>query len=310
MRKAICLPVAAVVGGLVGLAVRQSYLSSAFDPGSGVYLKGTPAAYGLGIVMLVVAVLLVWLSQGKHRTFAGEYHKAFALDHQVPLVGILASVFLFAAAGVLNLHAFLTSPINVITGTKELSFLYALLGIFCLLTAASLFLMAKRIRAGKEPPAPLTLIPGYTACIWTMVNYQAWAQKPVIQSYMFLLLAVLLSMVGCCLMASFCYGKGPVTVTLLVCSLGGSACLLLLGDGMPLYTTILCLALAFYQLSMVLALGLNDAKPAPAAPVFQCPSAAAACAPEACASCPGCAPQSGETVPPAEGKEEPQQENS
>jgi hypothetical protein len=169
--------------------------------------------------------------------------------------------------------------------------------------------MAKQIRAGKEPPAPLTLVPGYTACFWTLANYQDWAQEPVIQSYIFLMLAVLLSMVGCCLMASFCYGKGPVAVTLLVCALAGELCLLLLGDGMPLYVTILCLAMAFYQLSMVLALGLNDAKPAPAAPVFQCPSAAA-CAPEACASCPGCAPQSGEPVPSAEGKEEPQEENS
>jgi hypothetical protein len=279
-QKAVLLPVIAVVGGLVGLFVRQAYLNTDFDPGTGLYTGPTASAYGMWVVLILVLAALVVLTRGEHRVFQDQYTAAFALDHQATLIGNLAGVFLFAAAGVLNIYGYISAPVYLMTGQKEVSIVRALLGFLCLMSAVSIFLIAKRLRAGQPVVGLLPVIPGFTSCIWVMSNYQIWAQEPVLQGYLFYLLAVLLSMVACYFLASFAFGKGQVALTLVLCLLSASLCIMVLGDGLNLYDSVLCLAMVFYLLSMAGALLIQDGKPQPSA-----------CPPTGCQGCPGCAPQ-------------------
>ena len=117
-----------------------------------------------------------------------------------------------------------------------------------------------------------------------MLSYQEWAKDPVVSHYVFPLLAALLAMVACYLIAAFAFGKGKVRAALFFASAAAAVGIMLLADGEALYLVSLRVGLILWLLSMAGCLADNAARPAPPAVLPE------GCAPADCASCPGCTP--------------------
>lgn len=284
MRKALILPAVAVVGGLIGLVVRSRFLIQAFEPGTGLPIGGVPVTYAMWAVALITAAAIIALSLGKHRTFEKAYTSAFGRGNMVQTSCTLAAAGLFLAAGFFNIEAFVSSPVNTYTLARTVSVVRPILGVVCLGAAAGIWFVTQEMKRFKQAASIWILMPGFASCLWVMANYQNWAQDPTIERYLLSLVAILLSMVGCYCLPGFAFGKGQVTLTLIICHLAGAFGIMVLGDGLPLMDTALILAMVFYLVSMASVLLDNDARPEPPKP-----EAPPTCG-GSCHGCTGCGP--------------------
>lgn len=283
MKKPVVLPIVAVVGGLLGLAARQVQLRTAFEPGTGLPIQGSAASYALWGVLLLTALVLFVLSQGKHRTFEKCYTSAFGTTSMVWLSGELAGAALLVLAGFCSVEAFVSAPIDEFTAAKTVSIFRPILGVACLAAAAGIWFTVQATRSGRRQTESLWLLmPGVVGCLWVLCNYQTWAQEPVMEHYFCLMLVALVAMVTCVSAAGFAFGKGKVSGTVFGCFFGGCLCIVSLCDGLALCDVALLLGMGFYLLSMGGILLTNDAKPEP-------PAGAPACG-GTCQGCPGCGP--------------------
>ncbi|MBR2491460.1 MAG: hypothetical protein IKB65_08275 [Ruminiclostridium sp.] len=284
MRKALVLPAVAGIGGLIGLVVRQRFLVQAFEPGTGLPVGGVPVTYAMWAVALITAAAIIALSLGKHRTFEKAYTSAFGRGNMIQTSCTLAAAGLFLAAGFFNIEAFVSSPVNAFTMAREVSIVRPILGVVCLGAAAGIWFVTQEMKSFRQVKSIWTLLPGFACCLWVMANYQTWAQDPVIQRYLFSLVAILLSMIGCYCLPGFAFGKGQVGLTLITCLLAAAFGIMVLGDGLPMMDLALVLAMVFYLGSMASVLLDNDARPEPPKPVDP-----ASCG-GSCQGCTGCGP--------------------
>ena len=284
MRKALVLPAVAGVGGLIGLVVRQRFLVQAFEPDTGLPMGGVPVTYAMWAVALITAAAIIALSLGKHRTFEKSYTSAFGRGNMIQTSCTLAAAGLFLAAGFFNIEAFVSSPVNTFTMARTVSVVRPILGVVCLAAAAGIWFVIQEMKRFRQVSSLWTLMPGFASCLWVMANYQTWAQDPVIQRYLFSLVAILLSMVGCYCLPGFAFGKGQVGLTLITCLLAAAFGIMVLGDGLPMMDLALVLAMVFYLGSMASVLLDNDARPEPPKPVDP-----ASCG-GSCQGCTGCGP--------------------
>lgn len=292
MRKALVLPAVAVIGGLIGLVVRSRFLVQAFEPDTGLAVRGVPVACAMWAVALITVAAIAALSLGKHRTFEKAYTSAFGRGNMIQTSCNLAAAGLFLAAGFFNIEAFVSSPVNAFTMAREVSIVRPILGVVCLGAAAGIWFVTQEMKSFRQAKSVWSLLPGFASCLWVMANYQTWAQDPNLEKYLFSLVAILLSMVGCYCLPGFAFGKGQVPLTLITCLSAAAFGIMVLGDGLPLMDTALILAMVFYLGSMASVLLDNDARPEPPKPVDP-----ASCG-GSCQGCTGCGP-----VPAPEGNE-------
>ena len=277
MKKSIALPLAAFLGGVLGLGVRRWYLLTGFEPGTGLSLSGVPARLVLWAVILLTVAAAVALGRGEHRVFEKQYTEAFRPRNGLAMSGRLAAAFFFAASGILSLMTY-TSTYN---GMRTASVLRPILGIFCLLAGAAVFLLSQKMNRKEPVSSALLLMPAFSGCVWVMANYQSWAKDPVAGRYLYTLLAVLLSMVACYLVVSFAFAKGKVLPTLVVSAVAVAFCILSLGDGLALCDMALHLAFACYLLAQMASLAENAVPKQ--VPFIRSPIEG--CAPSDCAAC-------------------------
>lgn len=290
MRKSIILPGVAVAGGLVGLWIRWLYLTRGFQAVTGLPVAGSPFLWAMILVVAAVVVLPLVLSRGKQPVFDRCYTGAFATDSLPRLAAMLAGAVLMVVGGFLCLALWVSSPMNFITNRREYSLVWAVTGLLFLLAAAGIFFVTQRMRQGKPILTTWAVMPGFAACLWVMSNYhQTWAEEPILGHYSVPMLAAVLSMIGCLLVAGFAFDKGRVPVTQTVCVAAAALDIMSLADGLPLADTAIYLAMVFYLTAMVSSLAVN------AAAQREQPL----CAPF-CQSCAGCAPMG--TMPPKEKK--------
>lgn len=282
MRKAFVLPAVSVAGGILGLVVRQFQLNTAFEPGAGLPIAGQPSTYVMWAVVAITILAIIGLCMGKHRTFEKCYTSAFRTTSMVQLSGVMAGAVLLLAAGFFNVAAFVSAPVDSFTHIRSVSIVRPILGVACLAAAAGVWFTVQKMKSGQQVKSVWVLLPGLVGCLWVMANYQSWAQDPVIERYVFSLLAVMLSMVGCYFLSGFAFGKGQVKGALIACLLGASFCIMVLGDGLPMCDVALLMAMIFYLLSMASTLLTNDAKPEPPEDLPACGGS--------CQGCTGCGP--------------------
>lgn len=300
MKKAKLIPLVTLVGGLAGLVVRRFYMTHSFEPDTGLPISGTPIEAAMWVLCLVVAIVLLVLSSGKHQDFETRYAAAFTPRGMAGRTVLLAGAFLFLAAAVLNVVGFAQGTTDFL-GQRSVGWVRLVLAAVALVAGVAVIATAMAIAAGREPRRELVSMPGFAGCLWVMANYQEWARSPITANYYLELLALLLAMVACTLLASFAFGKGKVGGALFFAGEAAAFCIMILGDGMPLYDVAMALGMAFYLLAMLEALAHNDGIPLPPLPqtgpsCAGCPSAApdgscASAAPDG--SCPS-APQNAE----------------
>ena len=279
MKKSIALPAVALVGGVLGLAVRRWYLLTGFEPGTGLPVSGVPARFVLWAVIVLTVAAAVLLGRGKYRGFEKQYTEAFRPRNGLAMSGRLAAAFFFVAGGFLNLAAYFGTYNEY--GMRSLSILRPILGVVCLLAGAAIFLMSQKINKKEPVSSAMLLMPAFAGCLWVMANYQSWAKDPVAGQYAYSLLAVLLSMLACYFVVSFAFAKGKVLPTLVICAAASALCILSLGDGLALYDLALNLAFACYLLAQMASLAENAVPKQ--VPFIRSPIEG--CAPSDCAAC-------------------------
>lgn len=290
MKKPVVLPAVAVGGGILGLVARQVQLRTAFEPGTGLAIAGSPASYALWGVLILVALALAVLSRGKHRTFEKCYTSAFGTTSMVWLSGVMAGAVLLVLAGFCSVEAYVSAPIDGFTLRKTVSFFRPVLGLACLAAAAGIWFTVQTMRSGRRQAESVWLLmPGLVGCLWVLCNYQTWAQEPGMEHAFCLMLTALVAMLAGLGVAGFAFGKGKVSGTVFGCLFSAALCIVSLGDGLALCDVALLLGMGFYLLSMGGILLTNDAKPEP-------PADAPACG-GSCQGCPGCGPAPVELQP-------------
>ncbi len=261
MKKSWILPGAAVLGGLIGLFVRHRYLTTGFEPGTGLPVEGLPITTLSWAIVAIVVLALAALSYPKPaRSFEKQYTAAFQPTGFLSLTLRFAAMALLLLAGFCNIEAYLTTYLP--TGLRSLPIARPILGVLALLSAAGLYFTILEMKKKKEVSSVWLTLPGFTCGLWVMASYQTWAQDPVPTRYLCSLLIVLLSLISCSLSAGFAFTKGKVRRTLFVSATAASLCLMALGDGLPLYDLTLVLAMLFYLLSMTASLAEHAAIPA------------------------------------------------
>lgn len=103
------------------------------------------------------------------------------------------------------------------------------------------------MRQGQPILTAWVVAPGFACCLWVMANYhQTWAEEPILGHYLVPMLAAVLSMIACFLLAGFAFDKGRVPVTQTVCVATAALNIMSLADGLPLTDTAFYLAMTFY----------------------------------------------------------------
>lgn len=280
MGKALRLPGAAVLAGIVGLLVRWAYLQYGFEVGTDLPLSGAPTMWLMLLVTLAAAAVLALLCRGSHRQFHQCYTGAFSSGRLVWNAGALAGAVLLVVGGFLALLTWVNSPLDTVNQQRTVSIAWALLGILALLAGAGIYFLQVQMRRGRPVLTGWTALPGFACCLWIMANYYTyWAAEPSLGRYGIPLLAVALSLLACMEMGALAFGKVKTGRLLFLCLAAGAFNLMALADGLPLADTALYLGMTLYLLSSAGVLAENDAKPAGLPP----------CA-DHCPQCAGCAP--------------------
>lgn len=202
MRKSILLPGLALASGAVGLLLRRWELATAFEP-DGLPLPGAPATTALALLTvayLVVSALLTWrMCQGAAPlTFDEAYH----CPSQSYITANVCCAALLVLAGGLGVWDYVNHRVT--------NPFFLLLDALLVLSAGCVLLTGRnnyRDTGNGRFSAPL-LVPAYTGCLWLILTYQTRAGDPILQDYVYLILAVIATLLGLYQMARFSYEKG------------------------------------------------------------------------------------------------------
>lgn len=214
MRKELVLPAAAIAGGAAGFVLRCWELRTAFEPDTGLPVYGMGATWSLILLCAALVLALALLCRGVGKGFTGGYDEALLARERVPyLAVIVAGALLMAGAGLLlllRLPGLYRDASSASQGFSMLTLIpLALLSALCLASAWS-FLMLGRNNyrgEGKGTYSAFLLFPAYTCCMWLIVSYQERSGDPVVLDYVYQLLAIITSVLGCYFLTGFGYGR-------------------------------------------------------------------------------------------------------
>lgn len=212
MRKEVLLPAAAVVLGAGGFALRKWELATAFEPDTGLVIPGTPSTIALIVLSVVAALLALFLVRGKHYPFPGGYDEAFsASGDTLTVTALVLAAFLMVGSGLWDLYLHFVAREVVYTIPRLAQAVLSMVS-----AGAVFYLAAKRYRGQSVGKYPMgVLAPGYTFCVWLAAAYQSRAADPVVQDYIYELLAIICALLATYYVASFAFSKKKkVTSTL------------------------------------------------------------------------------------------------
>lgn len=243
MQKKLLPPLAALLGGGVGFALRKWQLATGFEADTGLAIPGAPAAMAVAACSALAVLALLLLCRGEAKTLAWE--PAFAAGKQNSLAItalILAAMLLLASGGVeiithsVNGELFYEGTTAFARATSRiLAALRIVLGIGAL---PCVFLWARAIfrgEGGKENLAALE--PCLLYCVWLISTYQTRSADPVVQDYLYEVLAIVASLLGLYFIAGHSFGNGKPRRAVFFCLTGTYFSLVTLADGHPLADT-------------------------------------------------------------------------
>lgn len=232
MRKHLLAPTVAVAGGVVGFALRKWQLATAFEPDTGLPIPGAPAALVLMALTAAVALALILLCRGC--TNDRPFDEAFAAQgNTVYLTACVLAAFLLLASAAAEVIILPTSFQTArATGTwlamvlPPLRAATCVVGFFCaLVTAKGLYRAEGK---GKESLPLLGLC--FLFCVWLISDYQRRAADPVLQNYVYGVLAIVAALLGLYYMAGFSFQTGQPRRTAVAALLGTYLSLVALAD--------------------------------------------------------------------------------
>lgn len=285
MKKDVLLPILALAAGAVGFALRRVQLATGFEPDTGLAIPGAPAGLALILLCVAVAAVLLFLCRGALRPFDGYDDAMVSHDPGVRAMGNAAG-FLLIAAGACIAQEFLVNTWPELSaqaaaartvGANPMSILLpgtlqtALAVLFCLGGAISLILLTRNsyYGLGRGVRSPATLLPGFGACYWLVLTYRSVSNYPVLQSYVYQLLAVLCVVLALYQYATLAFLKDARPQRALFFSLlAVYFSLVALADAPELWTALLYLSCLLWLTGQSFVLLHNGARlPWPPAPI-------------------------------------------
>ncbi len=285
MKKDVLLPLLALAAGIVGFALRRVQLAAGFEPDTGLAIPWAPSALALILFSLAAAAVLLLLCRGALRPFRGYDDALVCHDPGFRAMGNAAG-FLLIAAGAWIAQDFLVNDWPELSaqaaslralGRNPMSLLLPgvlqpMLGVlFCLAGAVSLILLTRNsyYGLGRGERSPAVLLPGFGACYWLVLSYRTASNHPVLQSYVYQLLAVLCVMLALYQYAALSFQRQARPARALYFSLLAVYLILVaLADGPALWSILLYLACLLWLLGLSFVLLHNGAGlPWPPAPL-------------------------------------------
>lgn len=236
MLKKYLPPFLALLGGGAGFALRKWQLATGFEADTGLAISGAPAAWVVAGFSLGMMLLFFLLSFREEKKLSWE--DAYAAGKQNALAAtalLLGAMLLLASAGA----EIVTRSVNgVVVYEGETAFARAAsaalppLRIFlCVGALPCIFLWARAILRGEGGKECLsTLEPCLLYCVWLISTYQARAADPVVQDYLYEVLALVASLLGLYFIAGPSFGNGKPCWAVFFCLTGTYFSLVTLAD--------------------------------------------------------------------------------
>lgn len=236
MRKNFLPPALALLGGGVGFGLRKWQLTAGFEPDTGLAIPGAPAALAAVGFSLAIALLFLLLSRKEEKRLSWE--AAFAAGRQNTLAVtalVLAAMLLLASAGA----EIIIPPASSLAAYQgETPFARAAAAalpplriLLCVGALPCVFLWARAIFRGEGGAESLpALEPCLIYCVWLISAYQFRAADPVVQDYLYEVLAIVTSLLGVYFVAGHSFNNGKPRLTLLFCLTGVYFSLMTLAD--------------------------------------------------------------------------------
>lgn len=254
MKKYICFPLLALVGGGAAFILRLLQRRTGFEADTGLPIPGNPYALllvGLFIVLAVGCLLLCRVLPANPETPL-VFPDGFAVSSPALLTPTVAGIFLLALSGILDVVSGVASPsallglgagdyaVTVITGdTAAYSEIFTprehmIAGLLSILSAASLFpaIPACRIRQGEKRAykRELLLVPVCCLVVRLALTYRAQSADPSLADYYVELLAVVFLTLAFYRLSSFGFQVGRTRRFTLYAVLAIVFCLAVLAD--------------------------------------------------------------------------------
>jgi len=228
MQKHIFIPSLTIVGGTVGFFLRKWEQSTAFEADTGLAIPGMPATWALAVWSVALALALIILCSQERESlpydvaFHAEGNMIYALDT------LLSGFLLLASAGAEIItypityqtyqNAVAMAAVNSTPPPSPLSIvLPALRILLCILAFLCVISIVRNLYGargkGKEH-LPL-LGPCALFCVWLISDYQLHSTDPVVQNYLYEILAICACLMGFYEIATYSFQTGHPRRTLI-----------------------------------------------------------------------------------------------
>lgn len=198
MKKEICLPLAAWLGGLVGFGLRRWELACAYDARTRLMELHT-ATWLLCALAVGLGVLFMAACRGMGRRPARDWFYAPSAGYVV--LSVCAGLVLLMAGGI--------GLWEQMTG-NEANLLARLTAVSCVLGGGGVLVFTRRVNRGLWPtngPIPLMLI-CLAVVLWLICLYQQHARQPEVQLFVWQVLSGVFMVLGLYGLVSLAMGKG------------------------------------------------------------------------------------------------------
>lgn len=238
MKKNWQLPAVAVFGGAVGFGLRKWQIATAFETGTGLAIKGAPATVALMAwcgAMAAMLVALCWNRKGPRtceRAFAAKGNSIFLT------ACVLSGFLLLISAGseaITLMAGYRSSLYTDQSWTAQVSnkFLPPLQVALCLGGFPCVLLWTRRLanedEGRRENLALLELC--LLFCFWLISDYQGRAADPVVQDYLYEVLAIAAGVMALYYLAGYSFQTGHPRRTVVSCLLAVFFSMIAVADG-------------------------------------------------------------------------------
>lgn len=237
MRKHVLPPLLALAGGGVGFALRRWLLETGFEPDTQLLIPGSPALYALVGFSAFLVLIFLGFSLRQEKTLPRGLAFAAGKGNTLAVTAlILGAMLLVVSAGMeLLAHSYAgalpvyqeESPLVRIS-SRVLPILR--LGL-CVLGLPAGFFWSRALLRGESGQESLsTLAPCALYCVWLISAYQTWSADPVVQNYVYEVLAIAASLLGFYFIAGHSFGNGRPRSTLFFALTGAYFSLVAMAD--------------------------------------------------------------------------------
>lgn len=238
MTKHRLIPIVALLGGGVGFGLRKWQLATAFEADTGLALKGAPATAALLAWSAVMAVLLVALCWKRREPCVCEDAFSAEGNSLVLTACVLSGFLLLISAGseaVTLMAGYQASLYTSTSWTTQFTakFLPPLQVLLCLGGFLSVLLWTRRLARTeenkRESMALLELC--LLFCVWLISDYQSRAADPVVQDYLYEILAIAAGVMALYYIAGYSFQNGYPRRTAVSCLLAVYFSMVSMADG-------------------------------------------------------------------------------